>query len=114
MSPRPASPLFARRLRLAGAALLATLVFVLGLLGSSPVLHAALHHDDHGHAALPADDSGCVVLLYAHGVTAPPPPVVAPTPPPLARAVHEFPRDQIARPDPGHLRPPGRGPPVVG
>lgn len=51
------------------AALLAVLVWWLGVLGVSPVLHAALHDDGHDHAHSAAADGTheCAVTLFAHG-----------------------------------------------
>lgn len=92
--------------------MLAGLLFMLGLLGASPVLHAELHHD-HDHAPAHADDSGCVVLAFAHGVTTP-----APAPrvePPVASAapVRFAPPAAPVVATAEHLRPPGRAPPAV-
>ncbi len=62
-----------RRICAAGSA---ALVFVLGLLASSPALHHQLHTGLHG-----AGDDHCAVVLFANGVSAPvamsalPPPV---------------------------------------
>jgi hypothetical protein len=63
----------------------AVLVLALSLLSASPELHAWLHGADHGHAAAHAesasgrhhgavqvsgvDDDGCVVVLFARGIT---------------------------------------------
>lgn len=91
--------------------LLAGLVLALCVLQASPSLHEKLH--GHGHAQA-HDDAGCAVTLFARGTT---PPLELPrlAPPPrvcvevLAADIRDFhPAASL------HLRPPGRGPPVLG
>ncbi|HEU5078883.1 MAG TPA: hypothetical protein VFT72_06700 [Opitutaceae bacterium] len=57
-------------LRRALALVLATLVFGLTLLAVSPAAHERLH----GAAAHQADHT-CAITLFAHGITASPPPI---------------------------------------
>lgn len=51
------------------AALLAVLVWWLGVLGVSPTLHAAVHHEHGDDCATPATTEAhqCAVTLFAHG-----------------------------------------------
>lgn len=113
-------------LQAATAFALAAMVFVLGLLALSPDLHARLHAPagpapactaDHDHAdaapAALADDSGCVVTLFAQGLPAPDlapqalPPrlLVGPALPPIP--VAQAPRA------PARLHPPAQAPPAA-
>ena len=95
---------------------MAVLLVVLGTLGASPTLHAALHgahdHESHDHEIPRDNDAGCVVLLFAQGLTSP-----APSPEIEAPAERHA-TTTVALPDsatpvaPPHLQPPGRGPPV--
>lgn len=114
------------RLQSATALALAAMVFVLGLLALSPDLHARLHgladpasacadgrdHTDASPSTTLADDSGCVVTLFAQGLPAPDlapqalPPrlMVGPALPPIPLA-------QASR-DSARLHPPAQAPPA--
>lgn len=92
---------------LAGAGVL--LVLVLGVLAQD----AALHRQLHDATATTATDDGCVIDLFAHGVSmavglTAAPPVVADW-----RSVRPVVAPEIFLELPRHLRPPECGPPVA-
>ena len=94
-----------RRLLAVGCA---ALVFALGLLAASPVLHGHLHHDDAS-----AVDDGCAVVLFAGGGSVPM--ALRATPPPPAEwceAVYAG-STEVCLDSPRYLLQPERGPPVV-
>lgn len=105
------SPL--RRLLAAGAA---TLVLLLTVLAVSPQLHAGFHTHDAAnavtHAPHPANDDGCVISLFAGGVTAAPAVLLLAAPNTAHIAVAFAPRAEIFVSPPRYLLQPERGPPL--
>lgn len=110
----------ASRLPGALAFVLAGVVFALGLLSASPATHARLHahdahQDAHGHDhAIAHDDAGCAVSLFSQGVVTPLEFPCVEAPPAACVATLEPSRAARHLVSPGHLRPPGRGPPRLG
>ncbi len=119
-APAPISPL-----RSGVAALLAGLVFALGLLAWMPDVHARLHHPAADHAcctthedaspahSAPEGDGGCVVTLFAQGL---PTPVAAPVPLPprvLAETILPAAPQAAPAPAPDRLHPPALAPPAT-
>ena len=125
LQPPPSVPpaAFTRAL----AALLAALIFALGLFSASPDAHAWLHAhaaahaheagDPHTHddpTAVASDDTGCAILLYAQGLL-----VATPLSLPSTPQTHEAARSFFASEQPlpvaaSHQHPPGCGPPARG
>lgn len=98
-----------RRLLALGAA---ALVLLLTVLAVSPQLHTEFHgHDDC--AAADSQDEGCVVTLFAAGVTAAPAPLVVVAPPPTHLRAEFSPHSEIFVSPPRYLHQPERGPPQV-
>lgn len=110
------------------AVLLAGLVLALGVLAWMPDLHARLHaavtHSDcaqapgstadDAHPAAPADDSACVVTLFAQGLTTPVAPPL-PLPPRTLAEITPAALPEIALPPaPDRLHPPALAPPALG
>lgn len=93
-----------RRLLAAGCI---ALVFILGLLAASPVLHDQLHH---GKAASAED--GCAVVLFAHGVSVPLAMIKAPPAPVEWREQVFIGSTELMLDSPRYRLQPGRGPPV--
>ena len=101
----------------------AALVLALTILAVSPQLHADLHaadpshahhhgHDhSHSHDQIPSDE-GCVVTLFAAGVTAAPAPLVVLAPTVRHTPAAFAPRAEIFVSTPRYLHQPERGPPV--
>lgn len=90
------------------ASLCAVLIFVLGLCAASPALHQHLHAGAGG-----TSDDGCVVALFATGVSVPYA-AVAVAPPPTRWC--ELPRtvtDEVFLDSPRYLLQPERGPPIA-
>lgn len=123
--PLPANP---SPLRRGVAVLLAGLVLALGMLAWMPDLHARLHaaaaHSDcagtsappagDAHPAAPADDSACVVTLFAQGLTTPVAPPL-PLPPRTLADITTAALLEIALPPAPHrLHPPALAPPALG
>ena len=114
------------RFRSGVAALLASLVFALGLLAWMPDVHARLHaqgnnvacssrHDDSAadHSSPTADEAGCVVTLFAQGLPAP---MAAPVPLPvllLAETPDAIAAQAAPAPSPERLHPPALAPPAA-
>lgn len=113
MSSSRATPLRSSPAPCVLAALLAVLVFALGLLNVSPSAHHWLHAHDADHAAA-HDDAGCAVTLFAHGATTTLdlPRVAAPQTVVFASLVAAPSRLLLTAAH--HLTPPGRGPPCIG
>ena len=98
------------------AGLLAGLILTLALLAVSPDLHERLH-GGKPHKAQPAgpgDDDGCVVHLFAHGITTPlcllslsPPSATWTDTPAIIQP-------QLYLSTARYLHQPGRGPPLIG
>jgi len=88
-------------------------VLFLTVLAVSPQLHLAFHGQHDDCAATNPSDEGCVVTLFAAGVTGAPAPlvVIAPAPTPV-RATFS-PRSEIFVSPPRYLLQPERGPPSV-
>ena len=110
-TPPPASVL-SRAL----AGFLSGLVLTLALLAVSPDLHERLHGGEHrhAHAADLGDDDGCVVQLFAHGISTPL--ALLHIAPPAANWT-ETPaiiQPQLCLSAPRYLHQPGRGPPLIG
>ena len=98
------------------AGLLAGLVLTLALLSVSPDLHERLHGGEphHPEAAGLGDDNGCVVHLFAHGIT---PPLALISVSPLTAHRTESPaliQPRLYLSAPRYLHPPERGPPLIG
>lgn len=89
----------------------AALLLVLTFLAVSPRLHAALHAHDVATEATHADD-GCVITLFAGGVTAAPAAVNLTAPSTVHIAVAFAPRLEIFVSPPRYLHQPERGPPL--
>ncbi len=89
----------------------AVLVLLLTVLAVSPQLHADFHAHDAATEAVHTDD-GCVVSLFAGGVTAAPAALflAAPTTAHVAAAL--APRTEIFVSPPRYLHQPERGPPL--
>ncbi len=119
-APAPLSPL-----RSGVAALLAGLVFALGLLAWMPEVHARLHHPAADQAcssahkdasdthSAPEGEHGCVVTLFAQGL---PTPVAAPVAlPPRVLAETTLPTAPESAPAaaPDRLHPPALAPPAA-
>ncbi len=92
----------------AGSALLVLLLTVLAV---SPQLHADLHAHDAATEAVHADD-GCVISLFASGVTAAPSALLLAVPPTTHVAATFSPRTEIFVSPPRYLHQPERGPPL--
>jgi hypothetical protein len=102
----------------------AALVMMLTVLAVSPQLHADLHAADpshahhqgpdhsHSHSETPHTDEGCVVTLFAAGVTAAPAPVVVLAPTVRHTPATFSPRAEVFVSSPRYLHQPERGPPV--
>ena len=93
-----------RRLLTAGCIVV---VFALGLLAASPVLHDQLHH---GQA--PSADDGCAVVLFANGVSVPLALIPIPPAPAEWRKQDYFGADELLLNSPRYLLQPVCGPPV--
>jgi hypothetical protein len=96
--------------------LLAGLVLTLALLAVSSDLHKRLHGGEprHAHDAGPDNDAGCVVQLFAHGVTTPL--ALLSVVPPVANWT-EIPaiiQPRLYLSAPRYLHQPERGPPLIG
>ena len=104
----PAAPSPLRRLLAAGAA---ALVLLLTVLAVSPQLHAGFHAHDAATAA-DANDDGCVISLFAGGVTAAPAAPVFAAPPATFLTAAYAPRAKIFVSPPRYLHQPERGPPL--
>jgi hypothetical protein len=116
VSSRPVFTAPLRRLLAAGNA---ALVLALTIFAASPAAHAWLHADTggcrgHAHApqGIPADaDPGCVVVLFAGGVSQPVGPTIL-TPPALApQGVLSVTAADRFLVSPRYLHQPERGPP---
>lgn len=99
-----------RRLLALGAA---TLVLLLTVLAVSPQLHTAFHGHTDDSAAANAQDEGCVVTLFAAGVTAAPASLVVVAPPQTHLHAEFSPQSEIFVSPPRYLHQPERGPPSV-
>lgn len=86
----------------------AALIFFLGLCAVSPALHKELH-PDAGTSA----DAGCVVVLFAAGVTTPVALVALPPVPVEWHDQEYVSTDSVLPESPRYLLQPGRGPPLV-
>ncbi len=98
-----------RRLWALGAA---ALVLLLTVLAVSPQLHTAFHGHDDDCAAENSQDEGCVVTLFAAGVTAAPTPLVVVAPPQAHLRADFSPHSEIFVSPPRYLHQPERGPPL--
>ena len=107
-SPSTVHPL--RRLLALGAT---ALVLLLTVLAVSPQLHTGLHGHHHDCPAENTQDEGCVVTLFAAGVTAAPAPLVVVAPPPTHLRAEFSPHSEIFFSPPSYLHQPERGPPRV-
>lgn len=90
------------------AVVCSAVVFALGLFAASPALHGQLH--DHADRTV---GDGCVVVLFASGVSMP---LAATAPVPSTTDWHEyFPpaSNEVYLDSPRYLLQPGRGPPSV-
>lgn len=88
------------------AASCALLVWVLGLIATSPQLHTALHSDaDH-------QDHACAVTLFSHGVEAATPPAVLTAVALVLLEDSAVPAEVGAAAAPRYRLLPGRAPPV--
>ena len=116
MSVPPTANHLASPLRRLVATVAAALVLALALLAGSPALHAEFHDCGHTHApdhgALPPDDNGCVISLFAEGVTPAPAPFALTIPVDVGRLAPFAAPAAILLNRPCRLRPPGRGPPA--
>jgi hypothetical protein len=99
-----------RRLLALGAA---ALVLLLTVLAVSPQLHTAFHGHTDDCAAANAQDEGCVVTLFAAGVTAAHAPLVVVAPPQTYLRAEFSPHFEIFVNPPRYLHQPERGPPSV-
>ena len=99
-----------RRLLALGAA---ALVLLLTVLAVSPQLHTAFHGHSDDSAAANAQDEGCVVTLFAAGVTTAPAPLVVVAPPTTHLRAEFSPHSEIFVTPPRYLHQPERGPPLV-
>ena len=95
------------RLRRLLAAVCIVVVFALGLLAASPVLHDQLHH---GQA--PATDDGCAVVLFANGISVPLALIALPPAPVEWRKQDYFGATELLLDSPRYLLQPVCGPPV--
>ncbi|HVU36065.1 MAG TPA: hypothetical protein VHE61_21670 [Opitutaceae bacterium] len=102
----PTHPIGVFRRRLATGC--AALIFGLGLCAVSPALHKHLHS-----SAGTSSDAGCVVLVFANGVSTAQPVVVVPLPPQEWRAQPYRTATEIFRESPRYLLQPERGPPIA-
>ena len=89
----------------------AVLVLLLTVLAVSPQLHADFHAHDAETGAAHTDD-GCVVALFAGGVTATPAALFLAAPTTAHAAVAFTPRAEIFVSPPRYLHQPERGPPL--
>lgn len=97
------------------AGFLAGLVLTLALLAVSPDLHERLHGGEHRHAHATdlGDDDGCVVQLFAHGITTPL--ALIPVAPPAANwGTPAIIQPRLYLSAPRYLHQPERGPPLIG
>ena len=94
-----------RRLLAAGCIVL---VFCLGLLAASPVLHDRLHH-----AQAPTADDGCAVVLFANGVSVPLVQIELPPAPAEWRKHDYLGATELLLDSPRYLLQPVCGPPVA-
>jgi len=112
LSTLPVASAFLRML----AGFLAGLVLTLALLAVSPDLHERLHGGEHHHphAAGLGDDDGCVVHLFAHGVTTPL--ALLSVAPPAANwtEISAIIQPRLYLSAPRYLHQPERGPPLIG
>lgn len=97
-----------RRFIAAGAA---ALVLLLTILAVSPQLHAGLHAHDATTESVQKDD-GCVISLFAGGVTAAPAALLLAAPATAYLAAAVTPRTEIFVSPPRYLLQPERGPPL--
>ena len=84
------------------------LVFGLGLLAASPVLHDQLHQ---GQA--PSTDDGCAVVLFANGVSVPLALIAVPPAPVEWQKQNYFGVTELLLDSQRYLLQPGCGPPVA-
>lgn len=89
----------------------AALVLLLTILAVSPQLHADVHGHSHPHDAVPSDE-GCVVTLFAAGVTAAPAVLIVAAPPVTHVAPAPDTHVEIFVSPPRYLHQPERGPPL--
>ena len=99
-----------RRLLALGAA---ALVLLLTVLAVSPQLHTSFHDHHDDCTAENTQDEGCVVTLFAAGVTAAPAPLVVVAPPTTHLRAEFSPHSEIFVTPPRYLHQPERGPPLV-
>jgi hypothetical protein len=83
------------------------MIFVLGLLAASPVLHDQLHQ---GQA--PAADDGCAVILFANGVSVPLDLIAVPPVPVEWQCEDYFGAADLLLDSPRYLLQPVCGPPI--
>jgi hypothetical protein len=88
----------------------AALVLLLTILAVSPQLHAGLHAHDVATDSAQNDD-GCVISLFAGGVTAAPVAVTLTAPTVVHTEIAFAPRAEIFVSPPRYLHQPERGPP---
>jgi hypothetical protein len=89
----------------------AALVLLLTILAVSPQLHAGLHAHGATNASVQTDD-GCVISLFAGGVTAAPAAISLAAPTIAYVEIVFAPRAEIFVSPPRYLLQPERGPPV--
>jgi len=90
------------------ATVCATLIFGLGLSAANPSLHAQLHHNLDC-----SSDDGCVVGVFANGVSAPMGTVTAAPPSIEWREPDHFSSAEFFLDSPRYLLPPEHGPPAA-
>lgn len=88
-------------------------MLLLTVLAVSPQFHTALHGHADDYAAAITQDEGCVVTLFAAGVTAAPAPLLVVAPPQTQLRAEISPQSEIFVSPPRYLHQPERGPPLV-